>query len=62
MDNSTKKLYKIIEDLLKEKIVLAFSGGVDSALLLKIASSLRENENDVVAMFLRLHQAQKKTL
>ena len=51
MENNTKKLYKIIEDLLKEKIVLAFSGGVDSALLLKIATSLRQNENDVVAMF-----------
>ena len=51
MEKNTKKLYKIIEDLLKEKIVLAFSGGVDSALLLKIATSLRQNENDVVAMF-----------
>lgn len=51
MEKNTKKLYKIIEDLLKKKIVLAFSGGVDSALLLKIATSLRQNENDVVAMF-----------
>lgn len=53
MENSSKKLYDIIEDLLKEKVVLAFSGGVDSALLLKIASSLRKDENDVVAMFFK---------
>lgn len=62
MDNSTKKLYKIIEDLLKEKIVLAFSGGVDSALLLKIASSLRENENDVVAMFFKAPSSTEEDL
>ena len=53
MENSSKKLYDIIENLLKEKVVLAFSGGVDSALLLKIASSLRKDENDVVAMFFK---------
>ena len=33
MENSSKKLYDIIENLLKEKVVLAFSGGVDSCLL-----------------------------
>ena len=53
MEKSSKKLYDIIENLLKEKVVLAFSGGVDSALLLKIASSLRKDENDVVAMFFK---------
>lgn len=62
MEKSTKKLYKIIEDLLKEKIVLAFSGGVDSALLLKIASTLRENENDVVAMFFKAPSSTEEDL
>ena len=48
--------------MLKEKIVLAFSGGVDSALLLKIASSLRENENDVVAMFFKAPSSTEEDL
>ena len=62
MDNSTKKLYDIIENLLKEKVVLAFSGGVDSALLLKIASSLRQDENDVVAMFFKAPSSTEEDL
>lgn len=62
MENSSKKLYDIIEDLLKEKIVLAFSGGVDSALLLKIASSLRKDENDVVAMFFKAPSSTEEDL
>ena len=62
MEKSTKKLYKIIEDLLKEKIVLAFSGGVDSALILKIASSLRQDENDVVAMFFKAPSSTEEDL
>ena len=45
-----EKLDNIIKDLLKEKFVLAFSGGVDSTLILKLASELRENKDDVVAM------------
>ena len=61
MENSSKKLYDIIENLLKEKVVLAFSGGVDSALLLKIATSLRKDENDVVAMFFKAPSLQKRT-
>lgn len=44
------KLNSIIKELLKEKFVLAFSGGVDSTLILKLASELRENRDDVVAM------------
>ena len=62
MENSSKKLYDIIEDLLKEKVVLAFSGGVDSALLLKIASSLRKDENDVVAMFFKAPSSTEEDL
>lgn len=62
MENSSKKLYDIIENLLKEKIVLAFSGGVDSALLLKIASSLRKDENDVVAMFFKAPSSTEEDL
>ena len=62
MDKYTKKLYQIMRDLLKEKIVLAFSGGVDSALLLKIASSLRQNENDVVAMFFKAPSSTEEDL
>lgn len=62
MENSSKKLYDIIEDLLKEKIVLAFSGGVDSALLLKIATSLRKDENDVVAMFFKAPSSTEEDL
>ena len=62
MENSRKKLYDIIENLLKEKIVLAFSGGVDSALLLKIASDLRQDENDVVAMFFKAPSSTEEDL
>ena len=62
MENSSKKLYDIIENLLKEKVVLAFSGGVDSALLLKIASSLRKDENDVVAMFFKAPSSTEEDL
>lgn len=62
MENSSKKLYDIIEDLLKEKVVLAFSGGVDSALLLKIASSLKKDENDVVAMFFKAPSSTEEDL
>lgn len=62
MENSSKKLYDIIEDLLKEKVVLAFSGGVDSALLLKIASSLKKDENDVVAMFFKAPSSAEEDL
>ena len=62
MENSSKKLYDIIENLLKEKIVLAFSGGVDSALLLKIATSLRKDENDVVAMFFKAPSSTEEDL
>lgn len=62
MENSSKKLYDIIEDLLKEKVVLAFSGGVDSALLLKIATSLRKDENDVVAMFFKAPSSTEEDL
>lgn len=62
MDKYTRKLYQIMKDLLKEKIVLAFSGGVDSALLLKIASSLRQDENDVVAMFFKAPSSTEEDL
>ena len=62
MENSNKKFYDIIEDLLKEKVVLAFSGGVDSALLLKIATSLRKDENDVVAMFFKAPSSTEEDL
>lgn len=62
MERSTKKLYDIIDNLLKEKIVLAFSGGVDSALLLKIATDLRQNENDVVAMFFKAPSSTEEDL
>ena len=62
MDKYTIKLYQIMKDLLKEKIVLAFSGGVDSALLLKIASSLRQDENDVVAMFFKAPSSTEEDL
>lgn len=62
MEKSSKKLYDIIENLLKEKVVLAFSGGVDSALLLKIASSLRQDENDVVAMFFKAPSSTEEDL
>lgn len=62
MEKSTKKLYDIIDNLLKEKIVLAFSGGVDSALLLKIATDLRQNENDVVAMFFKAPSSTEEDL
>ena len=62
MENNTKKLYQIIKDLLKEKIVLAFSGGVDSALLLKIATDLRQDENDVVAMFFKAPSSTEEDL
>lgn len=62
MEKSRKKLYDIIDNLLTEKIVLAFSGGVDSALLLKIASDLRQNENDVVAMFFKAPSSTEEDL
>lgn len=53
MDNfneSKEKLNKRIKELLEDKFVLAFSGGVDSSLILKLASDLRKEENDVVAI------------
>lgn len=51
LDKTKKdKLNNIIKELLKEKMVLAFSGGVDSTLILKLASDLRKNRDDVVAM------------
>ncbi len=53
MDNfneNKEKLNKRIKELLEDKFVLAFSGGVDSSLILKLASDLREEENDVVAI------------
>lgn len=62
MKERTKNLYKIIENLLKDKFVLAFSGGVDSALLLKIASELRQGENDVVAMFFKAPSSTEEDL
>ena len=62
MEKSTKKLYDIIDKMLKEKVVLAFSGGVDSALLLKIAADLRQNENDVVAMFFKAPSSTEEDL
>lgn len=45
-----EKLDNIVKDLLKEKFVLAFSGGVDSSLILKLASMYRKEKNDVVAI------------
>ena len=45
-----EKLDSIVKDLLKEKFVLAFSGGVDSSLILKLASMYRKERNDVVAI------------
>lgn len=49
--NSQKeKLDKIIKDLLEDKFVLAFSGGVDSSLILKLASDFRKKKNDIVAI------------
>lgn len=45
-----EKLNIILKELLKGKMVLAFSGGVDSTLILKLAADLRENRDDVVAM------------
>lgn len=62
MKEKTKNLYKIIEGLLKDKFVLAFSGGVDSALLLKIAADLRQDENDVVAMFFKAPSSTEEDL
>lgn len=51
IDTSKKqKLNDIIKDLLSKKMVLAFSGGVDSTLILKLASELRESHDDIVAM------------
>ena len=53
MDNfneNKEKLNKRIKELLEDKFVLAFSGGVDSSLILKLASDLRDAENDVVAI------------
>ena len=45
-----EKLKNIIKEMLKDKMILAFSGGVDSSLILKLASELRENRDDLVAM------------
>lgn len=45
-----EKLNSIIKELLKEKVILAFSGGVDSSLLLKLFAMNRENKDDVIAV------------
>ncbi|WP_297789833.1 ATP-dependent sacrificial sulfur transferase LarE [uncultured Anaerococcus sp.] len=51
MENDKReKLNERIKELLSDKFVLAFSGGVDSALILKLASLFRKRENDVVAI------------
>ncbi|WP_311537474.1 ATP-dependent sacrificial sulfur transferase LarE [uncultured Anaerococcus sp.] len=55
-----EKLIKIIKDLLKDKFILAFSGGVDSALIMKLASLYRESENDVRAMFFKAMSTTKE--
>lgn len=49
-EQKKEKLNSIIKELLKEKFVLAFSGGADSTLILKLAADLREGRDDVVAM------------
>lgn len=53
MDNfneNKEKLNNRIKELLEDKFVLAFSGGVDSSLVLKLASDLRKEKDDVVAI------------
>ncbi|WP_297281005.1 ATP-dependent sacrificial sulfur transferase LarE [uncultured Anaerococcus sp.] len=49
-DQKKEKLNKIIKEMLEDKMVLAFSGGVDSTLILKLAADLRENRDDLVAI------------
>ncbi len=49
-DQAKERLNEIINDLLDDKFVLAFSGGVDSTLVLKIASMNRKNHDDIVAI------------
>ena len=49
-DQAKERLNEIISDLLDDKFVLAFSGGVDSTLVLKIASMNRKNHDDIVAI------------
>lgn len=49
-DKNKEQLNKRIEELLEDKFVLAFSGGVDSSLVLKLASDLRKEKDDVVAI------------
>ena len=49
-DQKKDKLNKIIKEMLEDKMVLAFSGGVDSTLILKLAADLRKNRDDLVAI------------
>lgn len=52
-DEKKYKLYQIIENLLEDRVILAFSGGVDSALILKIASSNKDLRKNIKAVFFK---------
>ncbi|MCI7238621.1 MAG: ATP-dependent sacrificial sulfur transferase LarE [Anaerococcus sp.] len=49
-ENKKEKLNKLVSKYLDGGAVLAFSGGVDSSLILKLASMYRKKENDIVAI------------
>ncbi|MDO5047087.1 MAG: ATP-dependent sacrificial sulfur transferase LarE [Anaerococcus sp.] len=61
-DINKDKLLGLMKRLLEDKIVLAFSGGVDSALILKLGSMLRENKDDIVAIYFKTEASPKDDL
>lgn len=49
-ESKKEKLNQLVRDHLEGGAILAFSGGVDSSLILKLASLYRKDENDIVAI------------
>lgn len=50
LNDKEQRLFDILKKYVDDKVILAFSGGVDSTLVLKILSLVRKNNSDVLAL------------